>query len=137
MYVNHVESILQTETKEKFEEKYLELSNFWAKDFKGYFDDHLKKDLITYASRWVLSSHNLFDPYSGITNNMAESLNHAIKRIQAWKEMKADVIALSFYKFQNYYLQEILRGFCGLGKFKLKDEFHRLKKHSKDQGFPV
>jgi hypothetical protein len=32
----------------------------------------------------------MFDPYSGITNNLSESMNAVLKREQDWKELPVD-----------------------------------------------
>jgi hypothetical protein len=89
-----------------------------------YFEDHLKTDFINNAIRWILEDLNIYDPYSGVTNNIVESMNSLIKRLTDWKEKPLDSIALSFYYLQNYYVNELLRGFCGLGNLTLKNR-HR------------
>ena len=57
--------------------------------------------------------------------------------MQDWKEVKCDAIVLSLYKLQNYYFTEILRGFCDLGNFQLKDEFIGAKRNPRDVEFPA
>jgi hypothetical protein len=50
------------------------------------------------------------------------------------KEKPLDSIALSFYYLQNYYVNEILRGFCGLGNLTLK---HRHRSAQMDRNYVV
>lgn len=89
-----------------------------------YFEDHLKTDFINNAIRWILEDLNIYDPYSGVTNNIVESMNSLIKRLTYWEEKPLDNIALSFYYLQNYYVNELLRAFCGFGNLTLKNR-HR------------
>ena len=84
-----------------------------------YFEDHLKTDFINNAIRWILEDLNIYDPCSGVTNNIVESMHSLIKRLTDWKEKALDSIVLSFYHLQNYYVNELLRGFCGLGNLTL------------------
>jgi hypothetical protein len=39
----------------------------------------------------------MFDPYSGKTNNLSESMNAVLKRENEWKELPVDLLALGFY----------------------------------------
>jgi hypothetical protein len=43
----------------------------------------------------------VFDPYSGITNNLSESMNAVLKRENDWKELPVDLLALGFYYIQK------------------------------------
>jgi hypothetical protein len=94
----------------------------------------LKTDFINNAIRWILEDLNIYDPYSGVTNNIVESMNSLIKRLTDWKEKPLDSIALSFYYLQNYYVNELLRGFCGLGNLTLK---HRHRSAQMDRNHVV
>lgn len=67
----------------------------------------------------------MFDPYSGITNNLSESMNAVLKRENDWKELPVDLLALGFYYIQNFENYEILRGRSGLGNYHLKAELKR------------
>ena len=53
---------------------------------------------------------------SGVTNNPMESLNAVFKRWLAWKELSLDSLAQMFYLVNGFYVNEIKRGFCGVGK---------------------
>lgn len=69
----------------------------------------------------MLEEYEVYDPLSGITNNICESLNATIKRLMSWKEAPIDAMILSLYYLQGFFKYEILRGKCGLGQFNLKD----------------
>lgn len=44
-----------------------------------YFDKRSRKDTIEHASRWGLEVLNVYEPYSGVTNNMSEGTNNVIE----------------------------------------------------------
>jgi len=64
--------------------------------------------------RWVLQPLNLYNPYSGVTNNQSESFNKVIKEFQSWKEAPLDSFVLAMYQLQVYYCNEIKRGLAGM-----------------------
>ena len=45
--------------------------------------------------RWVLEAAEIYDLYSGITNNIVEGMNSVIKRLNEWKEATIDAAVLS------------------------------------------
>jgi hypothetical protein len=65
---------------------------------------------------WSSRGRHLFDEMSGVTNNPMESLNAVFKRWLAWKELSLDSLAQMFYLVTGFYVNEVKRGFCGLGK---------------------
>ena len=64
--------------------------------------------------RWVLESLNVYQPFSGVTNNQSESFNTTIKRLQHWREVPVDSIVLALYHLQAFFHNEIQRGLAGL-----------------------
>jgi hypothetical protein len=46
-----------------------------------YFDENLFSTIVNHSAHWILESKSLYNPYSGITNNVAESLNAKLKRL--------------------------------------------------------
>ena len=61
----------------------------------------------------MLEPYGVYNPFSGVTNNQAESFNAVLKRIQRWREVPIDSIVLAVYNLQAYYHNEIQRGFAG------------------------
>ncbi|WAR27999.1 hypothetical protein MAR_013703, partial [Mya arenaria] len=59
--------------------------------------DILIQNIINHAARWLLEDRDIFNPYSGITNNMSESLNSKIKRLIDYKQRALDDIVLYLY----------------------------------------
>lgn len=56
---------------------------------------------------------NVYQPYTGVTNNQSESFNATLKRIQKWREVPIDAIILALYHLQAYYYNEMQRGLAG------------------------
>ena len=122
VYTDNVIQLLKSENQEIFEERYSILSSKWSKAFLDYFNEH-KDDLMTFAARYNIEPWKIYNPSSGITNNVAESLNAVIKRLLDWKEVPNHCLCLSLYYLQSFYCAEIQRGMIGVGDFKLRDEF--------------
>lgn len=87
------------------------------------------------ACRWNLEEKDVYDPFSGITNNISESINTIIKRLNEWKEASVDAMVLGLYYLQSFYKTEMLRGRCGIGEFKLK-QIHNCALNRNDVSFP-
>jgi hypothetical protein len=54
----------------------MSITSKWSEPAVSYFEGELKSDIIKYAGKWLLEEFDgLYDPYSGITNNLSESYN--------------------------------------------------------------
>ena len=62
-----------------------------------YFSENLKEDIVNCVAKWILVPWGLYNPYSGVTNNSAVSLNHNIKQFNEWK--LCSIIFRSFSEF--------------------------------------
>ena len=97
---------------------------FWDRasetPLREYFDARFRRDIIEHAARWVLEDLNVYDPYSGVTNNMSEGTNNVIEGLKNWQGAPLDAIILSMHYLQNFKYSEILRGRLNKGVFKLK-----------------
>ena len=79
------------------------------------------------ATRYNIEPWNIYNPYSGLTNNVAESLNAVVKWLLDWKELPLDCLCLSMYYLQSFYFTEIQRGLIGVGEYRLRKEFWSLQ----------
>ena len=68
----------------------------------------------------------MYHPYSGITNNQSESLNHVLKQLQEWSESPLDCMILALNHLQSYNLVEIVHGQHGIGKYHLHPQYRKL-----------
>ena len=85
--------------------------------------EFIHPDVITCAGRWIVEPIGVYIRYSGITTNQSEGFNTVIKRLTKWKEAPVDTILLCFYQLQNFYYNEIQRGFCQTGEYVLCPDF--------------
>lgn len=70
----------------------------------------------------------MYSPFSGVTTNQSESFNAVLKRLHSWREVPLDAIVLSLYHLQAFYLNEIQRGFAGIGSFTLVPELMKAQR---------
>ena len=136
VYMVDIKVLLNCESLENFEDEYKSMSTKWSSAFKEYFDERVKSDISNHAGRWILTQFGSYINHSGITNNMSESMNPILKRLLEWKEVQCDSAVLSFRFLQVYYHNELLRGLCGTGSFRLKPEFLRCQQSLEDIEFP-
>ena len=65
---------------------------------------------------WLIQKYpGMFDPYSGITNHLSESMNAVLKREQDRKELSVDLLTLGLCYLQIFENYEILKGRSGIG----------------------
>ena len=91
--------------------------------FGDHFESNLKPNILEYSARWILEKLNMYDPFSGVTNNVSESMNKVLKDLTKWKRCPIDCVMLSMWHIQRYYMVELSKGRAHLGKFSLKEEF--------------
>ena len=116
----HLLQLLQCESLEAFEDVEAEVKLIWSPELIKYFDTRLRRDIIENASRWVLEDFNVYDLYSGVTNNMSEGTNNVIEGLQNWHGAPLDAVILSMHYLQNFKYNEIIRGRLNKGNFRLK-----------------
>jgi len=85
--------------------------------------NEIHPDVTTCIGRWILEPLGVYNCYSGITTNQSEAFNTVLKRIQKWREVPLDSILFSLYQLQIYYFNEIQRGLCQSGDYKLSTHF--------------
>ena len=123
-YDNQVKKLLQCQSQENFESLIEEIKLPWSTPMTDYFNENLRDTITKYAGRWILEEIDLYNPYSGITNNCSESINAKLKRLTEWKEREVDNIVLYLYYMQSNDLADLMKSFCGVGEMTL------LKKYS-------
>ena len=122
-YDNQVKQLLQCESLENFESLFEEIRLPWSIPMTDYFNDNLRETIAKYAGRWILEEIDLYNPYSGITNNCSESVNAKLKRLTDWKEKEVDNIVLYLYYMQSNDIAELMKSFCGVGEMTLLKKY--------------
>ena len=87
-----------------FGSNYKEMSGKWSSPREAYFDG-MMQTLKRKACRFVLGLSDVYYPFSGITNNVAESINAVRKKLREWKEAPIDGILINYYLLSFYKLE--------------------------------
>ena len=109
VYVNNLKKLFHKSSESEYQAALDEMLKKWSHPFSEYYNENIHSQ-ITFIARWALEEVGLYNPYSGITNNPSEGLNHVLKTLNDWREMSIDCLMLSLYYLQGYYLSEISRG---------------------------
>ena len=109
VYLSDVRMLFHLSTEEDYQEKLREMQRKWSCPFYDYYLKNIEPDIKSIA-RWSLEPLNVYNPFSGVTNNQSESLNFVIKQLQEWKESPIDCMLLVFHYLQSYYIMKIVHG---------------------------
>lgn len=121
VYVDHLSKMLQSVSEEEFVELKAKLTSKWAPDVLEHFGKNISSAIQFHSGMWLIQKYpGMLNPYSGIANNLSESMNTVLKREQDWKELPVDLITLGLYYVQHVENYEILRGKSGIGNYHLK-----------------
>ena len=99
VYIDHVKSLLDSDTQVELEEKFSNFKSIWSEPFLDYFEDCIWPKIHCYV-KFEVEKTAVWNPYSGITTNISESANAMIKRLQEWKEAPVDSIMVSLKMLQ-------------------------------------
>ena len=88
VYPANIVALLQTEDLNAFETLYNTLALKWSKPFDEYFNSNLRQELLDHSVRWVLEAADVYDPYSGITNNIVEGMNRLSNAQMSGKKLQ-------------------------------------------------
>ena len=83
-----------------------------------------KKIVPERTARWAIEKYGVYNLHNGVTTNMAEGFNAVLKRFLKWKEIPLDTLVHCPQELQHYYLIKIQRAMCGVGQYRLMQEFH-------------
>ena len=125
VYLSDIRDLFHLPTEEEYTSKLASMKQRWSAPFSDYYTNHIHPDIQSIA-QWAIEPYGVYHPYSGITNNQSESLNHVLKQLQEWRESPLDCMILALNHLQSYYKVEIVRGQHGLGKYHLHPQYRKL-----------
>lgn len=125
VYLGDIRDLFHLPTEEEYNSKLASMKQRWSAPFSDYYTNHIHPDIQSIA-RWAIEPLGVYHPYSGITNNQSESLNHVLKQLQEWSESPLDCMILALNHLQSYNLVEIVRGQHGIGKYHLHPQYRKL-----------
>ncbi|CAF1001435.1 unnamed protein product [Didymodactylos carnosus] len=126
-YVNDLKFLLSQNSSIEFEIELSTLLKTWTDDFIEYFNKYIYPD-INELGIWTVKEKNIEHLFNdSITSNMIEGVNFVYKSVTEWKMITLDRAVIIFNYLQGYYINEVQRGYCGLGGYTLKEEYAKLK----------
>lgn len=75
VYVADVQRLFHLATADEYEEQLHKLKKDWDAAFEDYYMKEIHCDVGLSVGRWVLEDKNVYNPYSGVTNNQSEGFN--------------------------------------------------------------
>ena len=123
VYSDDVQKLFHSTSEQEYLQLLSQIRPTWDPVFEEYFLKQFHPDVNKSIGRWVLENLNIYDPYSGVTNNQSEGFNRVVKDVQDWKEAPVDSMVLALYQLQTFYLNEIRRGLAGMGEYHLTDKY--------------
>ena len=93
-----------------------------------YFENSLIPMFKLHAAIWILKSAGISNPNEGVTNNCSESMNAVLHRLQQWKHVPLDIIAVSLYCLSVFYYRETERSVHQCGCWDVKEEYDHCKR---------
>lgn len=114
IYLQDIIRLLHSDSQKHLAELSLELCEKWSKAMVDYYQSEIK---------FVVEPLGLYDPYSGVTNNVSKSMNDLIKDLMKWKDVPVDVMVMCLQQLQNYFLSEIRRSFAAIGNYTLNKDY--------------
>ena len=123
IYLEHVRDLFHLQSQSEYSEALAAKKSVWSAPFYDYYTYNIQPDIASIA-RWSIAQfEGVYDSYSGVTTNQAESLNTVLKNLQQWNESPHDCMVLALYYLQAYYKREIMRGIHGMGNYPLHPQF--------------
>ena len=122
VYIDNIRSLLHQPSEDNYKFQFEMFKSQWSAPFTLYYTNNIHSKITSFA-RWAIERYHVYNPYSGVTSNQAESLNRVLKELQEWKEAPVDCMVLSLYYLQSFYYLEICRGFHGLGDYHLCTQY--------------
>ena len=78
VYCDHLLQLFHSPTEVEYERRLQERREMWDSTFASYYMQEIHPDVHQSVGRWVLEEHNVYNPYSGVTNNQSESFNRLV-----------------------------------------------------------
>ena len=122
VYISGLRKLFHKPSLSEYQAELDKMMQTWSAPYAEYSNTYINADVMS-VGRWELEQVGLYNPYSGITNNQSEGLNHVLQSLEGWHGLPLDCLMLSFYYLQGYYLSEISCGQNGLGTFHVHASF--------------
>ncbi|CAF1374091.1 unnamed protein product [Didymodactylos carnosus] len=126
-YCRDVRYLLSHKIKQAFERDLPILQGNWSTDFIKYFNRYILLD-IDELGMWTIYEIDVKDLFKRtVTSNSVEGVNFVFKQPTSWKSVTIDRLILILNFLQGYFINELQRGYCGIGDYTLKPEYAKLQ----------
>ena len=122
MFTDHLRLLLESPTKDIYEKKLSRCSESWTTEFRQHYDDKLKDAIETRLGQWILQRYSLFSKDLGVTDIVNQDLQILMRDLQDIKDPTVDTIAIALYHISVHLANEITKGYCNLGTYRLRSE---------------
>lgn len=122
IFTDHLRLLLDSPTKEHYDEKFIRCSESWTPEFRRYYNEKIKESIETRLGRWILQRYSLFSKDLGVTDIMCDGLQVLMRDLQEVKDPALDTIAIALYHISVHLANEITQGFCNIGTYRLRKE---------------
>jgi hypothetical protein len=122
VYKNNIRELLQCQTELALLQKQTQLQGSWSEAFVTYYNDYLSERI---KLAYVGYLRSLQIEFESVTTNMSESMNAALKRLQSWTEVSADMMVCTLYKLQLACHTDVMRSLKGFGPMKFTSDFNQ------------
>jgi len=120
--------LLNSPSYEEFLQNLEKLKRQWDEAFINYFNEYLLEIIRKRLGRWLLERYKLYHPQMGVIGARNLDLQVVVRHLQELKEVTLDILLPSLYHLQLYLSTNIMKGFCGLGRYKLSAELNFLRR---------
>jgi len=134
IFTDHLRLLLDSPTKEHYDEKLIRCSESWTEEFRQYYNEKIKENIETRLGRWILQRYSLFSKDLGVTDIMCNGLQVLMRDLQEIKDPAVDTVAIALYHISVHLANEITKGYCNLGTYRIRQELLYLQRPS-DEAF--
>ena len=129
--------LLNSPSYEEFQQSLEKFKKQWDEGFVNYFNEYLLEIIRKRLGRWLLDKYKLYHPQMGVIGARNLDLQVVVRHLQEIKEVTLDILLPSLYHLQIYLFANVMKGFCGIGKYKLSPELNFLKREPDELMLPT
>lgn len=75
VYIEDIQLLFHSQNEEEYEKRLQVRREVWDAAFEKYYMDEIHPSVCHSVGRWVLEKYDIYNPYSGVTNNQSEGFN--------------------------------------------------------------
>ena len=121
-FTDHLRLLLDSPTKDHYQEKFIRCSEAWTAEFRDYYNEKLRSAVEERLGRWILQRYSLFSKQLGVMDLVSHGLQVVMRDMQDVKEPSVDTITLTLYHLSVRLTNEIAKAFCNFGTYRLRPE---------------